>query len=61
MTSCPTRPLPAATLFMILFPESFDEDPERCHAVAVRMEAAYPGLQFRRCRIGSSGPRTASP
>ncbi|KMO17831.1 hypothetical protein QR78_16525 [Methylobacterium indicum] len=47
MTSCPTRPLPAATLFMILFPESFDEDPERCYAVAVRMEAAHPGLRFR--------------
>lgn len=32
---------------MILFPETFDGDPERCHAVAARMEAAYPGLQFR--------------
>ncbi len=47
MTSCPTRSLPAATLFMILFPEAFDTDPERCQAVAARMEAAYPGLQFR--------------
>jgi hypothetical protein len=43
----PTRPLAAVTLFMILFPETFDEDPERCHAVAARMEAAYPSLQFR--------------
>ncbi len=47
MTSCPTRSLPAATLLLILFPETFDADPERCHAVAARMEAAYPGLQFR--------------
>ncbi len=47
MPSCPTRLLPAATLFMILFPETFEADPERCHAVAPRMEVAYPGMQVR--------------
>lgn len=46
MTSSTLRPLPAADTFMILFPDTFAEDPERCHALAEQMSAAYPGLRF---------------
>ncbi len=56
MTRSTVRPLPAADTFMILFPDAFAEDPERCHALAAQMEATYPGLRFTAVQSQSIRP-----
>lgn len=43
-TSAPRRP--TADTFMIMFPDEFAEDTDRCHELVAHMEAAYPGRRF---------------
>lgn len=43
-TTAPRRPV--ADTFMIMFPDEFAEDADRCHELVAHMEAAYPGRRF---------------
>lgn len=53
-TSAPRRPV--TDVFMILLPDDFADDPERCDALLDHMKAAYPGLRFQPVQTQSIRP-----